>query len=113
LAVLGFGLDLSSCAATGAADDLAYVSPRSGRAVSRAAGRPYHDKLLPLPAFLVSDTPAAPPEIAAGLALTGYFLHRHLLLPQGRNLPEARQRLAQRVRGVAAADTIAIPPARD
>ncbi|MBL4802624.1 MAG: DNA repair protein RecO, partial [Emcibacter sp.] len=52
LAELGFGLDLSCCAATGVTDDLIYVSPKSGRAVSAEAGRPYHDKLLPLPAFL-------------------------------------------------------------
>ncbi len=60
LAGLGFGLDLACCAATGATDDLAYVSPRSGRAVSRDAGRPYHDKLLPLPDFLWREAPAEP-----------------------------------------------------
>lgn len=104
LAALGFGLDLTSCAATGANDGLAYVSPRSGRAVSRSAGEPYRDKLLPLPAFLWRDAPAAPVEIAAGLTLTGYFLDRHVLAPQGRGLPDARARLADRVRRVAAAD---------
>ncbi|HOV04534.1 MAG TPA: DNA repair protein RecO [Hyphomicrobiales bacterium] len=55
---LGFGLDLSECAATGLTEDLVWVSPRSGRAVSRAAGAPYADKLLALPAFLAG--PGAP-----------------------------------------------------
>ena len=98
LAALGFGLDLTACAATGVNDDLAYVSPRSGRAVSRSAGAPYHDKLLPLPGFLWRDVPAEGAEIVAGLTLTGHFLHHHLLEPQGRLLPEARARLADRLR---------------
>ena len=107
LAALGFGLDLASCAATGTNRDLAYVSPRSGRAVSREAGRPYHDKLLPLPAFLWRDEPAAAGDIAAGLELTGYFLHHHVLAPHGGRLPDARERLAERMRRAAAAGTIA------
>jgi DNA repair protein RecO (recombination protein O) len=102
LSGLGFGLDLGSCAATGATKDLAYVSPRSGRAVSRAAGLPYHDKLLPLPGFLWREVPADQPasrqEIVAGLALTQYFLLHHLLAPHGGKLPEARERLAERMR---------------
>ena len=98
LAALGFGLDLSACAATGVNDDLAYVSPRTGRAVSRSAGAPYHDKLLPLPGFLWRETSSEPADIIAGLGLTGYFLHHHLLEPQGRALPEARTRLAERLR---------------
>jgi DNA repair protein RecO (recombination protein O) len=98
LAALGFGLDLTGCAATGVNDDLAYVSPRSGRAVSRSAGAPYHDKLLPLPGFLWRGVTAEPADLVAGLMLTGYFLHRHLLEPQGRTLPEARGRLADRLR---------------
>jgi DNA repair protein RecO (recombination protein O) len=106
LAALGFGLDLTRCAATGVTAGLAYVSPRSGRAVSRAAGRPYHDKLLPLPEFLWSDTVADAAQIAAGLGLTEYFLQRHVLLPQGRTLPPARARLAERMRQRAAAATI-------
>jgi DNA repair protein RecO (recombination protein O) len=95
---LGFGLDLTRCAATGATRDLAYVSPRTGRAVSREAGRPYHDKLLPLPEFLQHEAIATKADIAAGLTLTEHFLRRHLLLPQGRNLPAARTRLAARMR---------------
>jgi DNA repair protein RecO (recombination protein O) len=107
LAALGFGLDLSRCAATGTTADLIYVSPRTGRAVSRGAGEPYHDKLLPLPGFLWRDSPAEPTEIAAGLALTGYFLEHHLLAPQGRGLPEPRQRFCDRMRRTAGAATIA------
>lgn len=103
LAVLGFGLELGCCAVTGTSDDLAYVSPRSGRAVSREAGRPYHDKLLPLPAFLWCDAAADATAIVAGLVLTRHFLLHHLLQPQGGRLPEARERLAQRMRHLAAA----------
>lgn len=91
---LGFGLDLSECAATGIDADLAYVSPRSGRAVSRDAGQPYCDRLLKLPAFLLDDTaPANDADIVAGLALTGHFLMRDVLEPQGLSLPQARDRL--------------------
>lgn len=103
LAALGFGLDLSRCAATGATADLVYVSPKSGRAVSRAAGFPYHDKLLPLPAFLWRAAPAAAADVAQGLELTGYFLLRHLLLPQRRALPPARERLLSRLKNASAA----------
>lgn len=96
---LGFGLDLSACAATGRNDQLAYVSPRSGRAVSLSAGAPYRDRLLALPAFLLDDTAvmAAPAEVAAGLSLTGFFLARYVLAPP-LSLPPARTRLAERFR---------------
>jgi DNA repair protein RecO (recombination protein O) len=91
LAELGFGLDLSSCAATGAADDLIYVSPRSGRAVSRAAGEAYRDKLLRLPAFLHSEAqPESANDLADAFALTGFFLDRHAFAPRGLAMPEAR-----------------------
>jgi DNA repair protein RecO (recombination protein O) len=103
LAALGFGLDLSRCAATGATTDLAYVSPKSGRAVSRGAGLPYHAKLLPLPAFLWRAAPAAAADVALGLELTGYFLLRHLLSPQRRTLPPARARLSSRIARAGAA----------
>ena len=106
LAGLGFGLDLGSCAATGASDDLAYVSPRTGRAVSRAAGMPYHDKLLSLPGFLWREVPASRAEIVAGLALTQYFLLHHVLAPHGGKLPEARERLAERMRRSATAGIV-------
>jgi DNA repair protein RecO (recombination protein O) len=91
LAELGFGLDLAACAATGATEELVYVSPRSGRAVSRAAGAAYHDKLLMLPALLRDDAAqASAADLAAAFALTGYFLDRHAFAPRGLALPEAR-----------------------
>ncbi len=98
LADLGFGLDLGHCAATGVTDDLVYVSPRSGRAVSAAAGAPYKDKLLALPAFLAAGAAAPDPrDLAAGLSLTGYFLEHHVLEPHGGHLPPARLRLVDRL----------------
>ena len=94
LGELGFGLDLSECAATGIDADLAYVSPRSGRAVSRDAGQPYCSKLLKLPAFLLDDTaPIGVGDIQAGFALTGHFLERDVLEPHGLVMPQARERL--------------------
>jgi len=92
LSELGFGLDLESCAATGGTRDLVYVSPKSGRAVSRQAGEAWRDKLLQLPAFLHAETDAQPNarELADGFALTGYFLTRHALEPRGLALADAR-----------------------
>lgn len=93
LAELGFGLDLDECAATGAKTDLIYVSPRSGRAVSRIAGEDWRDKLLALPAFLSDAKDVSPPssgDLAAAFALTGFFLTRHVLEPRGMALPDAR-----------------------
>jgi DNA repair protein RecO (recombination protein O) len=91
---LGFGLDLSECAATGTDADLVYVSPKSGRAVSRDAGQPYCDRLLKLPRFLLEDGPAhSQGDILAGFGLTGHFLERNVLAPQGLTLPQARERL--------------------
>jgi DNA repair protein RecO (recombination protein O) len=92
---LGFGLDLGTCAATGSNDDLIYVSPRTARAVSASAGEPYRDRLLALPGFLAGRTSLAPThsDIAAGFALTGYFLNRNVYEPRGTLLPEARERL--------------------
>ena len=93
LSELGFGLDLASCAATGATAELVYVSPKSGRAVSRVAGEPWRDKLMPLPAFLAEDGPAEPPsaaDLAGGFEVTGFFLLRHVLEPGGLALPDAR-----------------------
>ena len=106
LAALGFGLDLSRCAATGATTDLAYVSPRTGRAVSREAGRPYHDKLLILPEFLWRPAAADAAQIGQGLRLAEHFFVHHVLAPQGHALPPARARLAQRLRQWGAAATI-------
>lgn len=93
---LGFGLDLERCAATGTANDLAYVSPKTGRAASRAAGEPYRDRLLPLPAFLLEAPSAAHPDpdaLADAFRLTGYFLARHVYEPRELEPPEARARL--------------------
>jgi len=91
LAELGFGLDLSSCAATGVTADLIYVSPRSGRAVSRSGGEAYRDKLLRLPAFLHAEgEPESAGDLADAFALTGFFLDRHAFAPRGLTLPESR-----------------------
>jgi DNA repair protein RecO (recombination protein O) len=91
LAELGFGLDLASCAATGVTDELIYVSPKSGRAVSREGGEAWQDKLLRLPVFL--NDPAAVPsarDLADGFALTGHFLERLILETRGQPMPDAR-----------------------
>ena len=98
LAELGFGLDLGSCAATGVRHDLIYVSPRSGRAVSRAAGEAYRDKLMRLPDFLRSDVePGSAADLADAFALTGFFLDRHAFAPRGLPLPDARARFVAAV----------------
>lgn len=100
LAELGFGLDLSECVATGARENLAYVSPKSGGAVSRAAGEPYRDRLLPLPGFLMSGGAGEWPELMNALALTGHFLIRDVLIgPAAQTLP-ARERLMERLRRI-------------
>ncbi len=91
---LGFGLDLMSCAATGATTDLTHVSPKSGRAVSRAAAAPYVDRLLVLPAFrLDDDLTADATDLAAAFALTGYFLERHVWLARPIDPPATREPL--------------------
>lgn len=90
---LGFGLDLAACAATGETDDLAYVSPKSGRAVGRAAGAPYADRLFALPPFLLARGANASPtreDVAAGFRLTGFFLNAHVWEPRGLKPPDAR-----------------------
>jgi DNA repair protein RecO (recombination protein O) len=96
LADLGFGLDLTACAATGKQDDLIYVSPKTGRAISREAGAPWRDRLLRLPGFLRGDggIPSAA-EIADGLKLTHYFLDRDVFAPRGLAMPEGRRALVQ------------------
>jgi DNA repair protein RecO (recombination protein O) len=91
LAELGFGLDLAQCAATGSGVDLIYVSPKSGRAVSREAGEPWADKMMRLPAFLrEQEAIAADGDVSDGFALTGYFLSRHVLEPRGLSLAVER-----------------------
>ena len=95
---LGFGLDLTVCAATGQTDDLVYVSPKSGRSVSREAGAPYRERLLALPAFLTAGEDHDPEAAGAasdnalldGFAMTGYFLDRHVYRPRGIAAPVAR-----------------------
>ncbi len=99
LAELGFGLDLATCAAGGGNDHLAYVSPKSGRAVSLAAGEPYREKLLPLPGFLAGRGGGGPEEVGQGLAVTGFFLERFVFAPHHKPLPPARQRLSGRFPG--------------
>ena len=97
---LGFGLDLSTCAVMGnAANDLSFVSPRTGRAVSRAGAGEWADRLLPLPACLMGHGPAPDTEIAQGFEVTGYFLRHQLAAELGNKpLPEARQRFVDRFR---------------
>ncbi len=98
LAELGFGLDLSKCAATGATDDLIYVSPKTGRAVCRAAGEPYHERMLALPPFLLSaQGRLSPGDIGAGLNLTAHFLEAFIFGPMNRPLPPARLWLLDRL----------------
>ena len=94
---LGFGLDLSACAVTGANDYLAYVSPRTGRAVSMSAAEPYKDKLLPLPGFLIGGGAGGtrPADIVAALRLTGHFLARDAQAPHGLKMPDARERVVR------------------
>jgi len=92
---LGFGLDLTRCAANGTADDLVYVSPRTGRAVSRHGGEAYRERLLALPAFLLGRQAgeARAADLVAGLKLTAHFLAQWVLAPHDKSMPEARIRL--------------------
>lgn len=100
LGQLGFGLDLSQCAATGTTEDLAFVSPRSGRAVSSAGAADYRDRLLALPPFLVGHGPASWQEIMEGFRLTGHFLTRDLLIDRQAHILSARERLLSRLQRV-------------
>ena len=100
LECLGFGLDLETCAATGSRDDLIYVSPRSGRAVSAGAGQSYKDRLLPLPGFLRragSSAEVTPQDVRDALRLSAYFLEERVLAPAGQTLPEVRGRMIELV----------------
>ena len=95
LSELGLGLDLARCAASGSREELVYVSPKSGRAVSAVSGEPYKDRLLPLPAFLLARGEgggATPAEVAAGFRLTSHFLREHVFAPRGLPEPEERAR---------------------
>jgi len=113
---LGFGLDLAECAATGVRDDLAYVSPKSGRAVCRSAGLPWADKMLALPPFLLAGHRAAADRdsLAAAFRLTGFFLHRHVYEPRGIEVAAARDgfvRAALNAVRIGALDDISASPA--
>ena len=91
---LGFGLELNYCAATGMRDELCYVSPKSGHAVSREAGLPYRERMLPLPAFLsekAGDTPVSAQDVLDALTLTAYFLEHRAFAAQDKQMPRARQ----------------------
>jgi len=97
LELAGFGLDLSECAATGGTDELVYVSPKSGRAVSRGAGEAYHDRMLALPEFVRDDAqvPDMMAEVKSGVILTGHFLESRLLPALHRHVPPLRSHFAQ------------------
>lgn len=99
LAALGFGLDLSSCGATGSREDLIYVSPKTGRAVSREAGEPWRDKLLPLPGFLAgrAGDNFSPQALKDGFRLTRFFLERHVFEPRGLAIAEQREAFVEAV----------------
>lgn len=95
LAELGFGLDLEACAATGRRDELVYVSPKSGRAVSREAGAPWAQKMLPLPQFMAGDADETIDitTVSDGFRLTGFFLDRHVFEPRAITERQARAAL--------------------
>lgn len=92
---MGFALDLSKCVVTGATENLHYVSPKSGGAVSEEAAGPYRDKLLALPGFLRGEGQASDEDIRAGLKLSGYFIEHRLFAHTTHTLPEARMRLPE------------------
>ncbi len=95
---LGYALDLSNCAVTGAVDDLIYVSPKSGRAVSRRGAGEWADRLLPLPPCLLGQGDATDKEVLQALGTTGYFLEHHLAKDlQGKSIPAVRAQLLERI----------------
>jgi DNA repair protein RecO (recombination protein O) len=100
LSELGFGLDLSECAATGATDDLIFVSPKSGRAVSGGAAGVYRDRLLPLPPFMLAGGEGDWPDILDGLKITGHFLARDILIDRQADVLASRERLVDRLKRV-------------
>jgi DNA repair protein RecO (recombination protein O) len=102
LAELGFGLDLSECAATGSEQGLGWVSPKSGRAVSDAAAEGYRERLFRLPPFLLAGGAAEWEDIFDGLRITGHFLARDLLIGRQSDVLAARERLVERLRRVMA-----------
>ena len=107
---LGFGLNLAACAVTGHNDGLAYVSPRTGRAVSASAAEPWRDKLLPLPAFLSAAGGGGAEQVAAGLRLTGHFMEQHLFAHERAGPPPARERFVARMARAATRSGVISPP---
>jgi DNA repair protein RecO (recombination protein O) len=98
LSAIGYGLDLSRCAVTGETENLAWVSPRTGRAATYDAGLPHADVLLKLPPFLIDpDAELKSGDVADAFALAGYFLERRLFDQRGEVMPEARRRLIERL----------------
>ncbi|WP_427450685.1 DNA repair protein RecO [Litorimonas sp. WD9-15] len=97
LSALGYGLDLSECAATGVTDNLTHVSPRSGRAVCASSAAPYGEKMLRLPGFMRGEGTATPEDIWAGLRLTEYFLETRVQWEVNRTLPDARAAMVDRL----------------
>lgn len=100
LSALGYGLDLSACAATGTTEKLTHVSPRTGRAVSAEAAAPYIDKLLPLPPFMRGERSLSADDIENGLKLTGYFLETRVQWGVNQTLPEARAVMIDKIIGL-------------
>ena len=100
LKAMGYGLDLSQCAAGGSNDNLSHVSPRTGRAVSASEAEPYVDKLLRLPPFMLGERHILPDDIEDGLRLTGHFIESRILWPTNKQLPEARARMITQLRAV-------------
>ena len=105
LADLGFGLDLSNCAATGSKEELVYISPKSGKAISKSAGKPYHHKLLRLPEFLTNDLKNSEKpsinDLVAGLELSRYFLQHNIFINYKNGEPPARIRFVDRLKHLA------------
>jgi len=98
LSALGYGLDLSRCAVTGETENLAWVSPRTGRAATYEAGEPHADVLLRLPPFLIdAEAELNEGDVADAFALAGHFLERRLFDQRGEGMPEARRRLIERL----------------
>ena len=97
LQALGYGLDLSRCAATDATENLTHVSPRSGRAVSAEAAEPYLDKLFKLPPFMRGEPVATAEDVTDGLKLTGHFLETRVQWERNRTLPDARRIMIDRL----------------
>ena len=97
---LGFGLDLGSCAVTGSVEGLSYVSPRSGRAVTREGAGDYADRLLALPGFLIGETDPSPGDVADAFRLTGHFLNEHVWGPRQIVPPSTRETLIAALTGL-------------